>query len=367
LDDNRSGVPAFSGFYAAVKILRSRVRSAGLRTALAWCALFAAWLLSISLALGICSDACKATYKWTLFGMKFSWFGVLFFLACLLLFAYRRHRLLRAGLYVALAGACGAEIAFLYVQKMVIGKFCPVCVAVAALVYAASLSLAVGYFARFLKKPVRRHDMARHLSKGGFLLAVVFVGCYIAVLGLGNPDQARASGDMTPVLGKADSQVEVYVFTDWFCPACKVAESEMEKAYPEIAKSSKIVFVDFVMHPESANFVPYNMSFVVREKEKYFGIRKALVALAKQTKEPSQEDVQKAVSPLGVIYKPLNFSDINAGMKYYSDLVGILRVDSTPTVVFLNRKTSRNKVLSGVRELTQQGMLSALAEVRSGR
>jgi hypothetical protein len=36
-----------------------------------WVALAAALVLSVFLAVGLCTEACKATYQWTIFGMKF--------------------------------------------------------------------------------------------------------------------------------------------------------------------------------------------------------------------------------------------------------------------------------------------------------
>jgi protein-disulfide isomerase len=207
-----------------------------------------------------------------------------------------------------------------------------------------------------------RVAMARHLSKGAFLAAVMVAGAYVSFLGLGNPASTHA--DTLPMaLGKLDSEIEVYVFTDWFCPSCRQAEPDLEKAYPDIMKRAKLLFVEYPVHPESMNFIPYNLSFLVREKAKYLEVRKALMHLAERTKEPTPEDVQKAVAPLGVSYRPLNYSDVNAAVQYFQSLVRAFRVGGTPAMVVYNRKTRSTRLLSGVKDLSYPNILMAVSGV----
>jgi len=269
----------------------------------------------------------------------------------------------RGLLPVMLSGAAGAELTFLHVQHSIIKRWCPMCIAVAFCVGVAGIALAAGYFAGMRKQfESGRGAMARHLSKGAFLAAVMVAGAYVSFLGLGNPATTRA--DTLPMaLGKLDSEIEVYVFTDWFCPSCRQAEPDLEKAYPDIMKRAKLLFVDFPVHPESMNFIPYNMSFLVREKAKYLEVRKALMRLAERTKEPTPEDVQKAVAPLGVSYRPLNYSDVNAGVQYFQSLVRTFRVEGTPAMVVHNRKNRSTRLLSGVKDLSYPNVLMAVSGV----
>jgi len=262
-----------------------------------------------------------------------------------------------------ISGAAGAELTFLYVQHSIIKRWCPMCLAVAFCVCAAGIALATGYFAGMRKQfELGRGAMARHLSKGAFMAAVMIAGAYVSFLGLGNPASSHA--DTLPLtLGKPDSEIEVYVFTDWFCPSCRQVEPDLEKAYPDIMKRAKLLFVEFPIHPESMNFTPYNLSFLVREKAKYLEIRKALQQLAEKTKAPTPEDVQKAVAPLGVAYQPLNYSDVNAAVQYFQSLVRAFRVEGTPAMVVYNRKNRSTRLLSGVRELSYPNILMAVSGV----
>jgi hypothetical protein len=75
------------------------------------------------------------------------------------------------------------------------------------------------------------------------------------------------------------------------------------------------------------------------------------------------EDVQAAVSPLGVKYVPLNYADVLAGMQHFSTLVKNFKVPGTPSVVVLDSRTGKTKTLYGMLEITSDGILKALAEV----
>jgi protein-disulfide isomerase/uncharacterized membrane protein len=343
--------------------ISDRARSLGMQMALVWAGLAAGLVLSISLAIGLCPDMCKATYQWTLFGMSFPSFGTFFFAVCLLLFHLRDRPLVRILLAVLVAGAWGAEVTLLYVQHSLIKNWCPICLAVALCVLLAGIALAISWFPG-MRKPLGsgRGGSMRYLSRGAFLVAVMVAGSYLSFLGLGNPAASQAE-TLPLALGKLDSDVEVYVFTDWFCPACRKAEPDMERAYPDIMARAKLLFIDIPIHSESMNFIPYNLSFLVREKAKYLEIRKTLLRLAERTKEPTPEDIQKAVAPLGVTYRPLNYVDVNAGVHYFHSVAQAFRVEGTPAMAVYNRKTKTTRVLNGTQDLFYPYILMAVSGV----
>lgn len=331
--------------------------------AIVWAGLAMAFLLSFSLAVGLCTEACKATYEWTIFGMKFPFFGIGFFAFCLLLFHFRDRPVVRNLFPAVIAGAWGAEFTFLYVQHSLIQKWCPMCIAVALCVWLAGIALAADSFYDRKKKPeAGRGAMMRYLSRGMILAVLMAAGSYVAYVGLGDPTSSHAA-TLPVALGKMDADVEVYVITDWFCAACRKAEPDMERAYPNIMSRAKLVFVDMPIHAESMNFIPYNLSFLVREKGKYLEIRKALHRLALRTKEPTPDDVRKAVAPLGVTYRPLNYADVSAGVQYFQSVVKVFGIQGTPAMVIYNRKTKNVKVLNGVGDLSYPNILMAVSGV----
>jgi protein-disulfide isomerase len=349
--------------FAASSMLLERVKGIGWGPVVVGSALAAAFTLSVFLAVGLCTEACKAVYRWTIFGVKFHWLGIGFFAVSLILFRFRESRWPGLALNALIFGACGAEATFLYVQHSIIRRWCPLCLAIAFLVFAAGIALAAGPSdGSGMKILAGRGKMARLLAKGFLLVSVMLAGATVSFLGLGNPADSQA--ETLPVaLGKTDSEIEVYVFTDWFCPACKIAEPEMEKAYPEILARGKLLFIEHPIHKESLNYLPYNLSFLVREKAKYLEIRKALMRLAQKTKEPTPEEVQKAVAPLGVVYRPLNYSEVNAAAQYFASVVKAFRVEGTPSVVVYHRKTKTHRLFTGVKDLSEANLRMAVSGV----
>jgi len=338
-------------------------RTCGVREAVIWTGLAAALAFSVLLAVGLCTDACKATAAWTIFGIDFPLFGIGFFLLCLLLFRLRDRPVFRVFFPAVIAGAWGAEITFLYVQHSIIKRWCPMCLAVAFCVCVVGIVRSVGYFTSMGKQlESGRGAMARHLSKGILLAALMIAGAFGSFLALGNPAASHAE-TLPLALGRQDSEIEVYVFTDWFCPACRQADPDLEKAYPNIMKRAKLLFIDQPIHAQSMNFIPYNLSFLVREKAKYLEIRKALQRLATRTNEPTPEDVRKAVAPLGVTYRPLNYADVDAGIRYFRSLAQAFGVEGTPAVVVHNRRTGSTKMLLGVRELSYANIIMTVSGV----
>jgi protein-disulfide isomerase len=186
----------------------------------------------------------------------------------------------------------------------------------------------------------------------------------ISAMGLSKPDAFAAGLSVKSLaFGDTESSSEVYIVTDWFCPACRAAEPEILKGARKVMRQAKVVFVDYPIHPETLNYIPYNLSFILREKEKYLQIREALATLARKTKEPMPEDVQAAVSPLGVKYVPLNYADVLAGVQHFSTLVNKLKVAGTPSVVVQDSRTGKTKTLYGMSDITSENILKTLAEV----
>jgi uncharacterized membrane protein len=328
----------------------------------------AAWILSAMSWLGICSDGCEETHLYRLFGIPLSPFGLGFFTLCGLAFL-TRNRFRFSGLLipVLLSGALGSELVLLWIQKYVIGRWCLLCVGIAISVAAACVLIALerlpGVAIR-IRGAERDLLMKRLAGKAALILFAFLAGLGATATGLKKPDAVAAGLPAASfVFGNAESSTEIYIVTDWFCPACRAAEPEILKGARNAMRKAKVVFVDYPIHPETFNFIPYNMSFILREKAKYFEIREAMMTLARKTKEPTPADVQTAVSPLGVKYVALNYVDVVAGMQYFSTLVKQLKVPGTPSVVALDSRTGKTKILYGMNEITSDNILKAAAEV----
>ena len=202
--------------------------------------------------------------------------------------------------------------------------------------------------------------MKTYLKYAALMVTALVIGLCLTVIGV--KKEAEAAG-LDPYLGKTDSQTVVYFISDWFCPGCRKIESVIEKMYPEIVKMAKIGFVDFPIHPETSNFTPYNVQFLVYEKDKYIQLRHALNELSLKTKSPTNEDVQAAIAPYGVKLQQLNFMDVMAGMKLNESIYRGFGVTATPTVVVTNPKTKKTKKLVGDNQISRQSVIDAIAVV----
>lgn len=333
--------------------------------------LAAAWVLSAMSWLGICSDGCEETHLYRLFGIPLSPLGVGFFTLCgLALLTRNRFRFSGFLIPLLLSGALGSEFVFVWTQKYVIGKWCTLCVGIAISVATACMLAALERWpgiANRIRGAERNLVMKQLAGRMALILFAFLAGIGISAMGLSKPD-AQAAGLPVKSLafGDTESSTEVYIVTDWFCPACRAAEPEILKGARKAMQRAKVVFVDYPIHPETYNYIPYNLSLIVREKGKYLQIREAMATLARRTKEPTQEDVQAAVSPLGVKYVPMNYADVMAGMSYFNSLIRKFKVPGTPSVVVLDSRTGKTRTLSGVSDITSDNILKALAEV-SGR
>lgn len=323
-----------------------------------WLALLAGLTLSVLSGLKICTAMCSETAKFAIFGMDFGWFGCLFF-GLLILFAALRNRIPLAGalLLYGVSGAAGAELRLIWIQKYVIGAWCPVCLGIAAMVATAGLVLLYELLARHT---ALGGSMKTRLTHIAVMILALLIGLGAAVAGV--QKEAEAAGPDI-YFGKRQSDTTVYVVSDWFCPVCRRVEPEIEKVFPELAATARVAFVDMPIHPDTSNYTPYNLQFIMYDKDKYMRLRHVLDELSRSTKNPTPEQVQAAVAPLGVKVRPHNFIELMNGVKLFESLFRGFGVKATPTVVVDNTRTKKRKLLVGSRDITRSAIKEAIAEV----
>jgi len=253
-----------------------------------------------------------------------------------------------------LGGGAGAELVFIHLQKNVIKAWCPLCLGIAVAVYLLCIFSGVELF----RGSRRLASMKRSwfVSRAVLLLVAIAAGFYVTFAGVKKPEAAG----LETSLGKQNSKVEVYIFSDWLCPICIKIEPALEGVIPQLEKKTQLHFIDKPVHKESMNFVPYHLSFLVNEKAKYLQLRKALFELAKANKNPSLADVQAAINPLGVTYKQLSFMDVSQMMAKSQALATEFKVTGTPTIVVLNSSTKKSKTLVGSKDITADNLLKAV-------
>jgi uncharacterized membrane protein len=328
--------------------------------------LFVLTLLIVGLALSLISGTdlcnfggCNETHQYRLFGLPFPAIGVTFFTMGVLL-VLLLNRISHAGMLfnLLLAGAGGAEINMILLQKNVIKAWCPVCLGIAAVIYLLLLGTVVNHII-YRKENIFMN--AKSACKTLLICVTVLLGFLTTVTAIAKPDSS--AGQINVSLGNQNSALSVYVFSDWLCPVCIRVEGVIESVYPTLSRRAKFTFVDKIIHPEAANFVPYHLSFAAHEKDKYLLLRKDLFALAQKTKNPSYDEVMTAIAPRKITYKQLSFLDVTQQMAAFQTLSDQLRVTSTPTMVIRNNKTGKVRVLTGSGEITTALIMKAVQDI----
>ncbi len=304
--------------------------------------------------------ACTEVHKYLLFGISFTPIGIAFFiLAFLALLLINRLPGTRLFLNLLLAGASGAEINMVLLQKNVIGAWCPLCIAAAIIVFILTISQLGGYF--FSLKEEFQMNL-KSFGKPLLLLAIFLVGFTLTFTGIAKEEEASAA-QLNLYMGKQDSRLEVYFFSDWLCPFCAKADEVVESVYPTLAKKARILFVDKIIHQDSLNFVPYDLSFAANEKAKYMQLRKVLFGVAQRTKNPTYDDIITAIAPLKVTYKQLSFLEVTQQMAVFQKLAEQFRVTSTPTMVIRNTKNGKTRTLLGDAQITAEQIMKTVKEL----
>lgn len=199
------------------------------------------------------------------------------------------------------------------------------------------------------------------LSSSGMML----LGFLVVFFGLVKPSivESQDIGKDPIFFGSRNNAIEVYVFTDWFCPACRKAETSIEQQAPTIAKKAKLFFIDIPLHESSMNYVPYNLSFMLKEKTKYLKLRHQLNMLSEQKKAPAEKEVEDIATSQGTKYVQLDYAQVSQGVQYFKEIARRYGVESTPTIVIVNPATQKMKKLDGFKEIRAADFLQIISDL----
>lgn len=314
-------------------------------------------VLSVMSGLKICSDMCSETATYSLLGLDFGLVGAGFFSLMLLLWTLRRSwRFCENLLLYGVCAAAGAEARLIWIQKYEIGAWCPVCLGIAATIAVAMLALSY----ERMTGAVRGVEVKTRIINAVVMTLALLIGFGSALFGV---QKEAAAAELDIYFGKRKSDTTVYFVGDWFCPVCRKIEPDIGKIFSELKPTVRLAFVDMPIHPESANFTPYHLQFILYEKEKYLSLRHALDELSRSTKTPTPEQVQAAVTPFGVTLRPQNFMEILNGVRQFETIYKGFKVSGTPSVVVDNTRTKKRKLLVGSNEINRTAIKAAIAEV----
>lgn len=333
---------------------------------------FAALLLASALVyiswLGICTEACGKAHSYRLYGFTFEMFGMVYFpTVATLYFFSNRSVFLSVATAILMSMGIGAELFFIYVQKFLIGHWCPVCLSIAGVLGFASLLFLPAFISQtninlFDNNSPKGLHMNRLLRTSATFLGII-AGFTFAFAGLGKENELQAEENQIKAeiaFGNPHSPIDVYVFTDWICPACESLEPTFERMTSGIVNKARITFVDDPVHEATLNYTPYNLSFMIHNRPQYFSLRKAMHTLANDKKEPTEQDIAAMASQYGVQVRELPYGAVTMGTKYFDELIKKFNIEGTPTIIVYNRDTKQSKKLEGRPQISQEKVIQAI-------
>lgn len=333
-------------------------------------ALFLGLILSIASLLGICTERCAKGHDWRLLGLPFEYIGIAFFsTAILVLFLSRRFRFFTPLLGLMLAGTLGSEAMFIYIQKYWIHAFCPLCLWIAFSVFVAFLAFFIPFIGPLISRLKQGNRREKMISSGKLFitLGAFLFGFMTAALGvkqINSLEGAESSIKEALVFGDKSSQFEVYLFTDWACTGCRALEPRLKTLHSLITAQAKFFYIDYEIHPETLNFLPYNVSFLIKNKSRYLALRDMLTRLSEKTGEPSEEQVKEGATALGTFYDPLPYGQIDAASRFFKKMAERFNINFTPTLVIVDTKTKKGKKLEGADSITEEAITEAFDSLR---
>jgi len=332
---------------------------------LTWAALAVALGASILSALGICSSACTDAEKYRILGFHFATIGIPFFLTLFATSVGRNSRYweIRCPYDGLLFGIAGAEWFFINLQRFLIGHYCPLCMTVAVSVYVA-VALRLAELVTMRKRTVsktRTRQMVASFVRGSVVFSSLFIGLITALAATHVPAPQLVSSITQDIwLGKTDSPIEVLFVSDWFCPYCRKAEPVVEKMLPVVEKVARCSFVDDPIHDASYEFMPYNMSLLLKQKDQYMEGRKVLLELAEKTRKPDEATVLAAFQKRGIKFSYADKAKLKELARTEGGFLRAHKVTMTPTIIVRNHQTGQHRVLVGLENMQEATVLAAV-------
>lgn len=151
---------------------------------LLWLAISTGLIVSIFIVVDeLClATACRDTAAFTIFGVGMGWFGIAYFSLILILHCLRNSvRWLDLALSAMVFAGIGAEFRFLWIQKYVIGSWCPLCVTICIALFFAAMLLLIEKVQGAGSGQGRAKGLAGWLA---FMAAMIAAGLAIAVAGV---------------------------------------------------------------------------------------------------------------------------------------------------------------------------------------
>jgi len=282
-----------------------------------------------------CDTACSYL-KGDLWGIDIKWVGIAFMTAIIVFAAFRQTPLVRT----LLAAGLGVEV-YLCAFQLQNDVYCPFCLAFSVLVI---VSFIINY-----ETPTAWHDNRRRMWLYFLgevnvpmlkihklpLLVVSMLGYLIILLSFSGSVVPAYGQDKThniPSLGQG--ACEVIMFTDYFCPPCRMIDSKAEPLLKELMATErvKIIFADVPISHVTPIYAKYYLyaANARADADHIFHIRRTLFDAAQIKHIKTEEDLVNFLKEKNIAWK---VSDERSVFPKLSILIKENKIDATPTCV----------------------------------
>jgi thiol:disulfide interchange protein DsbA len=287
-------------------------------------------LALITVVIGqLCANAC-AFIRGDILGLDLNIFGILFYslllvIAVLYRKVYPKEWLMKALAAIASIGM-GAELILIKFQVQN-GVYCPKC-------------LISGFF--FV---VMFFVVAPHLKKWVVIL-LVFLGVFFASFTFSGsviPSYAEEAG--APNFGNDKGQIEIIVYSDYFCPACRQVDEQIHTALRKLKDKVRIRFVDVPLHAGSLEYAEvflYTWFESGNNLEAAIKVREILFDEAKTKAE--QSGAMNALKKKGILFKVDREHAREIFRGFYNPLMTMDKINATPTLVIVRGNERKSHV-----------------------
>jgi len=151
---------------------------------LLWLAVFTGFAVSLfTLIEELClATACSDAASFTFFGLGLGWLGIVYFsFILLLLWLRQKFILLNWALAAMVFSGIGSEFRLLWIQKYIIGGWCPLCVSICCALFLAALLLMI----EKIQETGSAQDNGKKIVGWlAFVAAMIAIGLATAVVGV---------------------------------------------------------------------------------------------------------------------------------------------------------------------------------------
>ncbi len=292
--------------------------------------LFPALALSTLIIGNLCKTSCMFLHG-DILGLDLERFGFIFYCVLLVaaIFASKifslKDRLMKFITVVVSIGV-GAEIILVKFQIQN-STYCPKC-------------LVSGFFlmAMFFV-------MSRYIKIWLVILLIVFGAIFTSFTFSGSIVPAYAEEVRAPSFGSEKARTEIIIYSDYFCPACRKVDIQLNDTLRKLKDRVKIRFVDVPMHPGSLEYAKlflYAWFKSGNNLESALKVRDLLFHDAEL--HMTQPEVMRNLSLKGIPYKKDEDAAKVILRQVYNPLMQTDKIHATPTVVIVKDNTRKSYI-----------------------